>query len=223
MDERKAEKKIVKILVVEDHPAVREALAARIAQHPDLSICGEADDVAEALRLMAETSPDIIITDITLKKVDGIDLIKRIKARDEKARILVWSMHGENLYAERALRAGAVGYITKEQATQQIIEAIHQVMAGKVYVSPAMSEKLVRRTVDGGKGLNHSPVDALTDRELEVFRLIGAGIKTQEIAERLHVSVKTVETHRDRIKRKLDLKDATDLIRRAVLWVSENA
>jgi DNA-binding NarL/FixJ family response regulator len=213
----------VKILVVEDHPAVREALAARIAQHPGLSICGEAEDVTEALRLIAEKSPDLIITDITLKKGDGIDLIKRIKARDEKARILVWSMHGENLYAERALRAGAMGYITKEQATQQIIEAIHQVMAGKVYLSPAMSEKLVRRTVDGGKTLNHSPIEALTDRELEVFRLIGAGVKTQEIAERLHVSVKTVETHRDRIKRKLDLKDGTDLIRRAVLWVTENA
>src|SRR5262249_3202091 len=120
------------------------------------------------------------------------------------------------------LRAGARGYITKEQATQQIMEAIRQLMAGKVYLSPAMSEKLLRRTVDGGKTLEHSPIDALTDRELEVLRLIGEGVKTQEIAERLHISVKTVETHRDRIKKKLDLKDGTELIRHAVLWVTEN-
>jgi DNA-binding NarL/FixJ family response regulator len=213
---------IVKILVVDDHPAVREALATRISQFPDLSVCGEADDVGKALQLASEQQPDIVITDITLKKGDGIDLVKRLVARDKDVRVLVWSMHSENQYAERALRAGARGYITKEQATQQIMEAIRQVMAGKVYLSPAMAEKLLRRTVDGGKTLDRSPIDALTDRELEVLRLIGEGVKTQEIAERLHISVKTVETHRDRIKKKLNLKDGTELIRHAVLWVSEN-
>jgi DNA-binding NarL/FixJ family response regulator len=219
MPENIAEKGIVKILVVDDHPAVREALAARIAQNGDLQICGEAEDETGALRLVAEKSPDIIIVDITLKKGDGIDLIKRIKARNESARILVWSMHSENLYAERALRAGAQGYITKEQATQQIIDAIRQVLAGKTYLSPDMREKLLRRSV-GETSLAHSTVDALTDRELQVFRLIGQGVKTQEIAERLHISDKTVETHRDRIKKKLELKDGTELIRRAVLWVT---
>jgi DNA-binding NarL/FixJ family response regulator len=221
MAENIAERAIIKILVVDDHPAVREALAARIAQHTDLRICGEAEDETEALRLVAEKGPDIIITDITLKKGDGIDLIKRIKARNESARILVWSMHSENLYAERALRAGALGYITKEQATQQIIDAIRQVLAGKVYLSPDLREKLLRRSI-GDKTLEHSAMDALTDRELQVFRLIGQGVKTLEIAERLHISDKTVETHRDRIKKKLDLKDGTELIRSAVLWVTED-
>jgi DNA-binding NarL/FixJ family response regulator len=214
---------VVKILIVDDHPAVREALAARIALHPDLVVCGEAADVAQTLQLIAQQQPDIIITDITLKTGDGIDLIKRIKAHDANMRILVWSMHSESLYAERALRAGAMGYITKEQATQQIIEAIREILAGKLYLSPAMSEKLVRLSVDGGKNLDRSPIDALTDRELQVFRLIGAGVKTQAIADQLHVSIKTVETHRERIKKKLDLKDANDLVRAAVLWVKENA
>jgi DNA-binding NarL/FixJ family response regulator len=221
MVKSKIEKSLVKILVVDDHPAVREALAARIAQNPDLEICGEAEDETEALRLAAEMRPDIIITDITLKKGDGIDLIKRITSRDEDARILVWSMHGENLYAERALRAGARGYITKEQATQQIIEAIRQVLAGKIFMSPDLREKLLRRSV-GGQDVDRSPIEALTDREMEVFRLIGQGVKTQEVADRLHLSVKTVETHRDRIKKKLDLKDGNELIRRAVLWVTED-
>jgi DNA-binding NarL/FixJ family response regulator len=222
MADSKVKETVVKILVVDDHPAVREALAARIAQHADLEICGAAEDVAAALQLVADQKPDIIITDITLKKGDGIDLIKRIKLHDASARILVWSMHSENLYAERALRAGAMGYITKEQATQQIIDAIRHVLSGKVYLSPAMSEKLLRRTLNGGKSFEHSPIDGLTDRELEVFRLIGQGVKTQEIADRLHLSAKTVETHRDRIKKKLDLKDGTELVRRAVLWASEN-
>src|SRR5436190_17538710 len=131
----------IKILLVDDHPAVREAIAARVTQFPDLKICGEANDVAEALKMATDTKPDIIIIDITLKKGDGIDLIKRIKARDEEARILVWSMHSEKLYAERALRAGARGYITKEQPTQVIIDAIRQILAGKLYVNPDLREK----------------------------------------------------------------------------------
>lgn len=211
----------IKVLVVDDHPAVREALAQRIAQHADLAVCGEAADCSEALRLHSETNPDIVITDITLKKGDGIDLIKRIKARNGDARILVWSMHSESLYADRALRAGALGYITKEQATEKIIDAVRQVLAGKYYLSPAMRERLLRRAADGGGQHAGSPVDDLSDRELEVFRLIGAGAKTIEIAEQLHLSVKTIETHRERIKRKLDLKDAAELLRRATLWVNE--
>jgi DNA-binding NarL/FixJ family response regulator len=212
---------VAKILLVDDHPAVREALALRIAQHPDLKVCGEADDVVPALQMAMEMKPDVIITDIALKSGDGIDLIKRIKARDQDVSILVWSMHSESLYAERALRAGAMGYITKEQATQQIIEAIRQVLAGKMYLSPAMSEKLLRRTVDGGPKASETPMSRLTDRELEVLRLIGEGVKTCDVAERLHLSIKTVETHRDRIKKKLELKDSVELIRRAVIWVNE--
>ena len=218
-----AEKQIVKVLIVDDHPAVREALSARIASQPDLEVCGEAEGVTEALRLVSEKKPDVIIVDISLSDGDGIDLIKRIKARDETARMLVWSMHSEALYAERALSAGALGYLTKEQASDRIIEAIRQVLAGKMFLSPAMSERLLRRSVGRGvPKITDSPVEALSDRELEVFRLIGQGTKPQEIADRLHLSVKTVETHRDRIRRKLDLRDANELVCYAVKWVLEN-
>jgi len=212
--------KCSRILLVDDHPAVREALVARITQHPDLEICGEAEDLPDALKKAAETKPDLIITDITLKTGDGIDLIKRIKARDPAALILVWSMHSESLYADRALGAGAAGYITKDMATQQLLEAIRHVLAGKVYLSPEMRERVLRRTF-GDKKVGQTPIDALTDREMEVFRLIGEGYRTQEIAARLHISVKTIETHRDRIKKKLELQDGTELTRRAVLWVTK--
>jgi DNA-binding NarL/FixJ family response regulator len=223
MAEKQAVVAPAKVLVIDDHPAVREGLALRISQHDDLQVCGEAEDVAEALRLSSELDPDIIITDISLKKSDGIDLIKRIKARNPNARILVWSMHSESLYADRALRAGAMGYITKEHATEQIIDAVRQVLAGNLYLSPAMRERLLSRVAGGALTQAATTVDELTDRELQVYRLIGKGVKTQEIAEQLHLSVKTVETYRDRIKKKLELKDATELIRSAALWSTQNA
>src|ERR1043166_8754343 len=212
----------VKILIVDDHPVMREALAHRISQQPGWTICGEAEDVMSALNLYARTKPDVVVTDVSLKKSDGIDLIKRIKAHDSLARILVWSMHGEEFFAERAVRAGAAGYITKEQSTAQIIDAIQCVLSGKVYLSPELREQLLSRITDVLKKPAQHPVELLTDRELEVFRLIGEGIKTHDIATRLHLSVKTVETHRDRIKKKLNLKDATELIRTAVLWLNES-
>jgi DNA-binding NarL/FixJ family response regulator len=213
-----------KVLVVDDHPAVREALAIRIANSPDLEVCGEAADVSDALRLVAELKPDLAIIDISLKTGDGLDLIKRIRSRNDNVRMLVWSMHSERLYAERALRAGAQGYITKEQATDQIVEAIRQVLAGKVYLSPAMAENLLQRAVGEGKAaLDHSPVDTLSDRELQVLRLIGKAMKTADIAKQLHLSIKTIETYRDRIRLKLDLSDGTDLARYAAQWVLENA
>ncbi len=218
----KANKAAARILIVDDHPAVREALAIRLAGEPDLAVCGEAADVNEALRLAATAHPDVAVIDIALKTGNGIDLIKRLVAKNDKFRAIVWSMYGEDLYAERALRAGAMGYINKEQATGRIIDAIRQVLAGKIYLSPAMTAKLLNRAVgrparDGG-----SPVEALSDRELEVLRLIGNGVKTAEIAKRLHLSVKTIETYRDRIRQKLDLLDGTDLARYAAQWVLEN-
>lgn len=212
--------KPAKVLIVDDHPAVREALAVRIATQPDLEVCGEAADTTEALRIAAEADPDVAIIDIALKTGNGIDLIKRLKAHGRKVRAIVWSMHSEDLYAERALRAGAVGYITKEQATGQIIEAIRQVLDGRVYLSAAMSEKLLKRAV--GQDSGRSPLASLSDRELEVFGLIGQGLKTQEIADQLHLSGKTVETYRDRIREKLDLADGAVLTRAAVQWVLEN-
>jgi DNA-binding NarL/FixJ family response regulator len=212
-----------RVLIVDDHPAVREALSIRISRVPDLVVCGEAEDEGGALQLVSSLKPDVAIIDISLKTGDGIDLIKRIKARDSKVRMLVWSMHSESLYAERALRAGALGYITKEQATDRIVEAIRQVLDGRVYLSPAMTEKLLQRAVgDGGTCLGNSPVETLSDRELEVFKLIGRGVKTQEIAARLHLSIKTVETYRDRIRSKLDLADGAELARNAMQWVMDN-
>jgi DNA-binding NarL/FixJ family response regulator len=216
-------KKPAQVLIVDDHPAVREALALRIERQADLEVCGEAADMSEALRLIAETRPDVAVIDISLKTASGIDLIKRIRDRNDHVRIVVWSMHSESLYAERALRAGALGYVNKDQATDRIIEAIRRVLAGKVYLSEAMTERMVQRSVGGTReGATRSPLDVLADRELEVFRLIGEGLKTVEIAERLHLSVKTVETYRDRIRQKLALDDGTRLAHYATQWLLEN-
>jgi DNA-binding NarL/FixJ family response regulator len=222
MSRTKTKQRAAKVLIVDDHPAVREALAIRISKLPDLEVCGEAAGLPEALRLIADMQPDIAIIDISLKSGDGLDLIKRIKARGENVRMLVWSMYGESLYAERALRAGALGYITKEQATDLIVEAIRQVLTGKVYLSPAMTEKLLHRAVGENGSRNQSALDALSDRELEVFRLIGQGVKTAEIAAQMHLSIKTVETYRDRIREKLDLSDGTELVRFAAQLVLDN-
>jgi DNA-binding NarL/FixJ family response regulator len=220
---RNQTKKRARILIVDDHPAVREALASRIGRQPDLEVCGEAADMSEALRLVADTQPDLVVVDISLKTDSGIDLIKRIKDRNDSVRMLVWSMHSESLYAERALRAGALGYVNKDQATDKIIDAIRRVLEGKVFLSDAMAEKMLHRAVGvGRKGVTAAPLDVLADRELEVFRLIGQGVKTAEIAERLHLSVKTVETYRDRIRQKLDLSDGTELAHYATQWVLEN-
>lgn len=208
-----------RVLIVDDHPAVREALAIRIAQQSDMEVCGEAADIPEAMNFVRELSPDIAIVDISLRKGNGLDLIKRIKAQNESISILVWSMHGESLYAERALRAGAKGYITKEQATGQILEAIRVVMTGRVYLSAGMTETLLQRTIDSGSASLRSPVEALSDRELEVFRMIGEGIKTTQIAARLNLSVGTIWTYRDRIREKLAIDNGTALVNQATQWV----
>ena len=220
---RNNSKKRARVLIVDDHPAVREALAMRIGRQSDLEVCGEAADLSEALRLVADTQPDVAVIDISLKTGCGIDLIKRIKDRNDTVRMLVWSTHSESLYAERALRAGALGYINKDQATDKIVEGIRRVLEGKVYLSDAMVETMLHRTVGGErKEVTRSPLDALANRELEVFRLIGQGVKTAEIAERLHLSVKTIETYRDRIREKLDLSDGTELAHYATKWMLEN-
>jgi DNA-binding NarL/FixJ family response regulator len=219
----KSSQPAARVLIVDDHPSVREALAIRIARETDLEVCGEAADLAEALQLAATTKPDVAVVDVALKTASGIELIKRLKARYKTIPIIVWSMYSEDLYAERALRAGARGYINKEEATDKIIEAIRQVRDGKLYLSPALTEKLLERHV--GSGLPR-PVDAtvdyLSDRELDVFRLIGLGLKTVEIAARLHLSVKTVETYRERIRAKLDLSDGTKLSLYAMQWVHKD-
>jgi DNA-binding NarL/FixJ family response regulator len=216
-------KKRIRVLIVDDHPAVREALALRIGLQRDLEVCGEAADMGQALRLVRDTQPDVAVVDISLKTGNGLDLIKRISDGTYTVRILVWSTHSDLLYAERCLRAGALGYVNKDQATDKIVEAIRRVLEGKVYLSDEMAERMLHRAVgDSRTQVTRSPLDALADRELEVFRLIGEGAKTAEIAKRLHLSVHTVETYRERIRHKLDLKSGTELAHYATNWVRDN-
>jgi DNA-binding NarL/FixJ family response regulator len=209
-----------RILIVDDHPVVREGLHRILDQVSDLSICGEAGGISDALRVYRETRPDLVITDITLTDGTGLELTKELIALQPSLRILVASMHDEALYAERALRAGARGYISKTQPPADFVEAARQVLAGGLYLSPRMTERMLTRAV--GAKTSKSLVDVLSDRELEVFEQIGNGLTTRLIAEKLHISRKTVETHREHIKRKLHLSNATELTQHAVQWVLQN-
>jgi len=210
-----------RVMIVDDHPLVRRGLAQLIDSQEALTICGEAGDAAEATPRLDELKPDLMIVDISLGGVNGIELIKRIRAKSNEVKILVSSMHDESIYAERALRAGASGYVNKEVATETVIEAIRTVLTGEHYFSSDLTGSLMKRVVDGTAG-DGSPVDALSDREIEVFEKIGKGMMTREIAELLKLSVKTIETHREHIKIKLRLRNAAELTRSAVQWVIEN-
>jgi DNA-binding NarL/FixJ family response regulator len=210
-----------KVLIVDDHPIVREGVKMHLGAQPDLEICGEAEDLPGALALMAVARPDLAIIDISLKNSNGIDLIRRMKARDGGVRILVWSMYAEGLYAERALRAGAQGYLNKGEATRRLLDAIRVILQGRVFVSESLTDHLLKRAV-GGQPSVGSPISNLSDRELDAFQLIGEGMTTESVADRMHVSPKTVETFRARIKEKLGIGNATELIRRAAQWVLES-
>jgi DNA-binding NarL/FixJ family response regulator len=210
-----------KILIVDDHPVVREGLAMHLANQADLELCGEAEDMPGAMAALKSVKPDLAIIDISLKQGSGIDLIKRISDSYPAIRILTWSMYPDNLYAERALQAGAHGYLHKGRATAQLIDAIRAVLAGKVYVSEQVATDLLHRATTG-KAPGRSPVDLLSNRELQTFELLGQGQTTEKIAAHLHVSPKTVETYRARIKDKLGLSNVTELIQRAAQWVMEN-
>ena len=212
-----------RVLIVDDHPIVREGLRALISQHADLEICGEAESVSEALELVNSSRPDIAVVDISLKDSDGLELIRRLRESDESIKILVSSMHDESLYARRSLRAGALGFVSKENAARQIVDAIRRVLEGRIYLSQEMSEQLLTRMVRQEKEPGGSSVESLSDRELEVFRWIGHGLTTREIADRLHLSIKTVETYRQRIRQKLALRNGAELARRATQWVFEEA
>jgi DNA-binding NarL/FixJ family response regulator len=208
-----------RVLIVDDHPAVREGLSVRISSQPDLDVCGEAADVADAMELIVSTHPDVAVVDIQLKTGNGLDLIKRIKARDDTVRILVCSVYPDKLYAQRALHAGALGYINKEHTTSRIVEAIRRVRDGKVFLCEEAAEDLLSQAVGGTPSPEKSPIESLSDRELEVFRLIGEGLSTGQLAERLHISRHTIDTHRQRIKEKLNLANAGELSRAAMQWV----
>ena len=208
----------IKIFLVDDHPLVREWLTNLLNQQPDFQVCGETGHAPEALQLVAAAKPDIAIVDITLASGSGLDLIKSIKAGHPGVAVLVLSMHDEMLYAERALRAGAGGYIMKSEATQKIIEAIRAVLGGQVYVSPKVGTLLAQKLVGGKKGETALPVSELSDRELEVFQLLGRGFSTRQISEHMHVGFKTVQSYSARIKEKLNLANINELMREAIRW-----
>jgi DNA-binding NarL/FixJ family response regulator len=211
------------ILLVDDHPIVRQGLALLINREPDLAVCGDAEEASSALTRIEELKPDLIVVDISLNGPDGLDLLKNIRSRDSSLPVLILSMLDESLYAERALRAGANGYIMKQEATERVLVAIRRILDGEIYVSERMADRMLHRFVGGQVG-ERSPIADLTDRELEVFRLIGEGHGTRQIAEELHISVKTVESYQAHIKEKLSLKNARELVQRAIQWtVAEKA
>ena len=206
-----------RVLIVDDHPIVRRGLADLIGHQPDLEVCGEAADVTEAMQVVEATQPDVVLVDLALKSGHGIELVEQIKARRDGIKMLVSSMHDEMLFAERTLRAGAMGYIAKQEPTENLLEAIHQVLRGEIYLSPRMSSRLLHHVV-GGKALEEDPIASLSNRELEVFEMIGDGLGSREIAEKLHLSIKTIESHREHMKAKLGLTRATELVSYAFNW-----
>jgi DNA-binding NarL/FixJ family response regulator len=209
------------IVIVDDHPIVRHGLAQLINDEPGLNVCGSAANPAEALEVLEQQVPDLVIVDLSLGDDSGLDLLKTLHSQRPELPVLVLSMHDEAYYADRVLRAGAMGYIMKQEAAEQMISAIHQVLSGKVYLSESMAASMLTRLVGRRVVRGGTPVDHLTDRELQVLGLIGKGLGTRQIAEKLHLSVKTVENHREHIKAKLKLRTSAELVRYAVRWELE--
>jgi DNA-binding NarL/FixJ family response regulator len=212
-----------KVLIVDDHPMMREGVALLISREKDLALCGEADTAPIALEKVAQLKPDLAIVDITLPGRSGLELIKDIQAIHPGTLVLVVSMHEESLYAERVLRAGGRGYVMKQEGGKKLLEAIRQVLAGQIYVSPAISARILEVFSGHRKQTNTAGIDGLTDREFEVFRLIGQGASTREVAKKLRLSVKTVEVHRLNIKSKLRISTASELVHYAVRWMQSQA
>lgn len=211
--------KRIRVVIVDDHPMLRERIALLIEKEPDMTVCGEADNIQDALECIAAQRPDIAIVDITLKGSSGLELIKNLKAQEIQTPVLVLSMHDESLYADRALRSGARGYISKHEDSEAVMTAVRCVLSGKVYLSEDHTATILNRITDHGPQASTPSIDLLADRELEVFQMIGQGRTTREIAELLHLGSKTVDTYRERIKQKLGLKNAAALYHRAAQWV----
>ena len=204
------------VFVVDDHPLLRQGLALMIDREPDLMVCGEAEEAQAALKEIAALKPDILIVDISLKGPDGLDLLKNLRALYPDLPVLILSMHDESIYAERALRARANGYIMKQEATEKVLVAIRRILAGEIYLSEKMANKLLHQYISGAAWSENSRLSVLSDRELEVFRQIGEGRSTRQIAENLHLSIKTVETYQAHIKEKLSLRTGRELVQHAI-------
>jgi DNA-binding NarL/FixJ family response regulator len=215
------ESSLFKVVIVEDHRMFREWLTQMLGRNSDCEVCGEADNIQDAQRLIESTHPDIVILDITLKGSSGLELIKDLRARGLNTPVLVLSMHEETLYAERVLRAGARGYISKHEASSTLIKAIRHVLSGQVYLSERMTASLLEKVSGRKTASTTSGLELLADRELEVFQLIGKGHNGREIAQLLHLGETTVDTYRARIKEKLHLRNAAELYSRAAQWVHE--
>jgi DNA-binding NarL/FixJ family response regulator len=209
-----------KIVIVDDHPIVRQGLKELINHETDLTVCGQAGDAHQAMEIIKSLGPDMVIVDITLKEKNGMELIKDIKVQYPNLPVLALSMHDETLYAERAIRAGARGYIMKQQATEKVVAAIRKVLRGEVYISERMVAKVMGKLAGVKTEMAASPLDCLSDRELEVFLMIGKGHGTRQIARKLHLSIKTIETYRSHIKEKLNFADSTELLQYAIQWVN---
>ncbi len=207
-----------RILVVDDHPIVRQGLALLINQEADMLVCGEAEEAMGAMHVLASAKPDVLIVDISLNGPDGLDLLKNVRTTHPTLPVLILSMHDESIYAERALRAGANGYIMKQEATEKVLVALRRILAGEIYVSDHIANKMLKHYITGSGTLRPSSIADLSDRELEVFRLIGEGHGTRQIAEELHLSVKTVESYQAHIKEKLSLRSARELMQHAIQW-----
>ena len=207
------------VFVIDDHPIVREGLTQLINREPDLTVCGTAEDIYEALKAMQTLKPDIALADISLKGAEGIELIKNLKIRMPALPVLVLSIHDESIYAPRALRAGARGFIMKQEATENVLLALRRVLSGEIYLSKRMANKMLQQFVGAPGTAQKFSIDRLSDRELEVFRLIGQGHGTRRIAEELRLSVKTVESYREHIKEKMTLSDASELVQHAIQWL----
>jgi DNA-binding NarL/FixJ family response regulator len=207
-----------RVLLVDDHPIVRQGLALLIDREPDLSVCGEAEGAHSAFHAITTLRPDLVVLDISLSGPDGLDVLKEIRTKTTNLPVLILSMHDESIYAERAMRAGANGYIMKQEATEKVLVAIRRILQGEVYLSDRLTNTMLQQYVRGALPAKSSPLVNLTDRELEVFRLIGEGHGTRQIADELHLSVKTIESYQAHIKEKLALRNARELVQHAIEW-----
>jgi DNA-binding NarL/FixJ family response regulator len=204
------------VFIVDDHPLLRQGLALLINREQDLMVCGEAEEAQTAMTEIAAKKPDILIADISLNGPDGLDLLKNLRTLYPNLPVLILSMHDESIYAERALRARANGYIMKQEATEKVLVAVRRILGGDIYLSDRMANKLLHQYISGTSADMKTQLSALSDRELEVFRLIGEGRGTRQIAEKLHLSIKTVETYQAHIKEKLSLQSGRELVQHAI-------
>ena len=218
MNEPAMEAKKHRVFVVDDHPIVRQGLYLLINREPDMAVCGDAEDAQTAVKAVANLKPDLLIVDISMNGPDGLDLLKDVRSRYPSLPVLILSMHDESIYAERALRAGAQGYIMKQEAAEKVMVAVRRILSGEIYVSERIANRMLQRYIGNRDPGRPGSVADLTDRELEVFRLIGEGHSTRRIAEELHISVKTVESYQAHIKEKLSLRSARELVQHAIQW-----